>query len=178
MSNYNFEQKAFALHDLLFRLANSESEDWRVFDNRFKTPYPMDIWHNSEFVTIEIPILDGNLDQVKIVTTNDELTITRSIPNSNEKSDKVYEVRGIVKRPFSYKWRVSSKFDLSKLSAEYRNGLLVVSIPYAEAALPKEVKIINYEENWKKVAAGESLDKQENLQQEILSNFKENINNR
>jgi len=144
----------FDTYDLLFKLANQES--WKAFDNNFKPPYPMDIWFNEEFLAIEIPILEATLDDVKITTTNDEMTITRSVSKSDT-TGKTYVNRGVVKRPFSYTWRPGPKFDLTKLSAEYNNGLLIISIPFAETALPKEVKILNHGENWKKVAMGEPL---------------------
>ena len=146
----------FDAFDLLFRIANQES--WKAFDNSFKPPYPMDIWYNKEFLTLEIPILESSLDDIAITTTNDELTITRNQPKP-EPEDRVYVNRGVVKRPFSYVWRPGPKFDLGKLTAEYNNGLLIISIPFAEAALPKKVEVLNHGENWKKIATGVGMTK-------------------
>jgi len=146
----------FDAFDLLFKLANQDN--WRAFSTDFKPPYPMDIWYNKEFLTLEIPILESTLDDIVITTTNDELTITRSAPKADP-ADRVYVNRGVVKRPFSYVWRPGPKFDLGKLTAEYNNGLLIISIPFAEAAIPKKVEVLNHGENWKKIATGEKLDK-------------------
>lgn len=147
----------FDAHDLLFKLSNQNM--WRAFDTSFKPPYPMDIWLNSEYLCIEIPILQSELTDVKITTTSDELTVTRSAPKIPE--DRVYVNQGIVKRPFSYTWRPGPKFDLEKLSAEYNNGLLTISIPIATSAMPREVSILNHGENWKKIATGQSLESEQ-----------------
>jgi HSP20 family molecular chaperone IbpA len=38
-------------------------------------------------------------------------------------------------------WKISVKFDLSKLEAKLDKGLLVLDIPYAESKKPKQIVI-------------------------------------
>ena len=51
-----------------------------------------------------------------------------------------YIHRGIAKRSFNLGWKIDSRFDLQKAKAEFKNGLLQVTIPYAKG---KESKTLN-----------------------------------
>jgi HSP20 family molecular chaperone IbpA len=55
--------------------------------------------------------------------------------------DRIYQVKGIARRSFNLGYKIASRFDLSKAEAEMKNGLLVISIPFAEEAKPKTLKI-------------------------------------
>jgi HSP20 family molecular chaperone IbpA len=47
----------------------------------------------------------------------------------------------VAKRSFHLGYKVGTKYQLSKAKASFRDGLLIVSIPFAEEAKPKVLKI-------------------------------------
>jgi HSP20 family molecular chaperone IbpA len=49
--------------------------------------------------------------------------------------------KGIAKRSFNLGWKIDNKFNLSKATAEFKNGLLVITIPFAKGLEPKTLKI-------------------------------------
>ena len=49
--------------------------------------------------------------------------------------------RGIAKRSFNLGWKIDSRFNLSKATAEFKNGLLQIIIPFAKGLEPKTLKI-------------------------------------
>ena len=55
--------------------------------------------------------------------------------------DDVYIHKGIAKRSFNLGWKIDSKFNLSSATAEFKNGLLQIVIPYSENSKPKALKI-------------------------------------
>ena len=52
-----------------------------------------------------------------------------------------YIQKNIAKRAFNFGWRISRRFDLTKLDAKLQNGLLHLHAPYADDSKPKAVTI-------------------------------------
>lgn len=127
--------------DLLFRNA-LKSATYQPFSVNTKLNYPCDIYFNDEFLTFDIPILGGKIEDIKVTKTDDELYV--SYHRSDKSTDScTYLSRGIVRRDFEFSWKISPKFDLENLHANYRNGLFSIQIPWAKRALPKEVPILD-----------------------------------
>jgi HSP20 family protein len=121
----------------------------REFDQLFSTPtkapaedYPkVNIWadKNSSVLTAELP----GIDPKKLEITCKENTITikgqRQLPEiakgqrylRNERS------QGSFQRSFALPFKV----DENKISAEYSNGILSVSLPQKEKRQPKKIQI-------------------------------------
>ena len=60
---------------------------------------------------------------------------------SKAEENKDYIHKGIAKRSFNLGWKIDSKFDLSKAKAEFVDGLLTVTIPFAKGSELKTLKI-------------------------------------
>ena len=56
-------------------------------------------------------------------------------------NDCNYLHKGIARRSFNLGYKVTSKFKLADSTAEMKNGLLKISVPFAEEAKPKALKI-------------------------------------
>lgn len=107
-----------------------------------KMDYPCDIYLNDEFLVFNIPIVGGNVDDIKLIKTDDEIRV------SYHRSDKLptdvtFLNRSITRRDFELAWKISPKFDLENLHANYQNGLFSIQIPWASKSLPKEVPILD-----------------------------------
>lgn len=120
---------------------------WRNFvdhDSRFNTllekiNYPTDIYETETGVTFELAVVGLNSDEIQIETQSDILRIKYSKEKTEDDSKYIY--KGIAKRSFDLAWKISSKFDLSKLEANLEKGLLTIVVPYAETAKPKSIQI-------------------------------------
>ena len=62
-------------------------------------------------------------------------------PKCCEVNECNYIHRGIAKRSFSLGYKLATKFDLTQATAEMKNGLLKISVPFAEESKPKVLKI-------------------------------------
>ncbi len=58
-----------------------------------------------------------------------------------EANEYRYFHRSIKKAGFDIAWKVSSKYELSKLSASLDKGLLTLEIPFAKENKPKKIEI-------------------------------------
>jgi len=105
-----------------------------------KAPHPVDIYENQNGLYFEIACTGLDKDEVSIDIEGDILKVSH---NKEDKAESLhgYIYKGIAKRSFNLGYKISSKFNLSKAEAEMKNGLLKISIPFADEAKPKSLKI-------------------------------------
>lgn len=108
--------------------------------------YPCDIYVNDEYLTLDIPVVGGNIEDIKVIRTDDEIRVTYH--RSDKTPENVtYISRSVARRDFELAWKISPKFDLENLHANYRNGLFSIQIPRAAKSLPREVPILDLSMN-------------------------------
>ena len=111
-----------------------------------KIGHPVDIFENETGLQFDIACTGLSKEDIDISIENDILKISyNKIPEavSTDHSTR-YIVRGIAKRAFNLGYRVSSKFNLASSSAEMKNGLLRISVPFAkEETVSKKTLTIN-----------------------------------
>ena len=109
-----------------------------------KIPHPVDIYENKDGLHFEIACTGLTKDDIGINIEGDILKVSYN-KSEDDKCCDVNECnylhRGIACRSFNLGYKVASKFNLSEASAEMKNGLLKISVPYAEEAKPKALKI-------------------------------------
>lgn len=135
--------------EIFFRNLLDADSGLRLFNANTRTGYPVDIFfenlqmeNDSGKTTLNFQFaLPGVLPtDVKITRTNDgELRVRYDKPKSNESRD--YISKSISSKSFDLSWKISGKFDLSKLESTWLNGLLTISIPQSVESLPEQVEI-------------------------------------
>ncbi len=58
-----------------------------------------------------------------------------------DEKEAEYIHRGIAKRSFNLGWKIDSKFDLSKASANFADGLLTIEVPFSKGSELKKLQI-------------------------------------
>ena len=90
-------------------------------------------------LTFEVPGLEkGN---IKVTVTDGNLTVT-----GERSSEFSSEVKKFVRNEFGYgkfsrSFTLPEHFDADKVMADYKNGLLVVTLPRKEETKPKEIEV-------------------------------------
>ncbi len=143
--------------NLLFKNGRKHNGSFELFDNQTKVPYPLDVWYNSQFYVIEIPILDAKREDIKITRKLDWLVIDYTRSTKEAEDAKKWVKRSIIKRDFTLEWKIPSGLEYSNLQSVFENGILTIYVPFAKEAKPEEVPILDTNANWKKVAMGEPL---------------------
>ena len=117
----------------------ANEEDWPGF--RCNWAPAVDISENDQNIVVRAEIPGINKDDVRLTVNNGTLTITGE--KKQEKNDEKYNycrnerMYGSFCRSFS----LPSTIDSSKIKANYKDGILSISLPKVEAAKPKEIAI-------------------------------------
>lgn len=109
-----------------------------------KPDYPVDVFQQNETLCFDIACVGLEKEDIHITIESNTLKVAYKKPsiesNPSSKEAPIVLHRGIVRRSFNMGWKVSAEYDLSKLDASMRNGLLQITVPKSAAA---KTKIIN-----------------------------------
>ena len=119
---------AFAEMDKLLSTANIRFPLSNVLVNK-----------KSGDLVIEMALAGYNPEDISISTEDSKIVVEGKAQTHDE--DFEYRLRDIKQSSFKQSIPVSAKFDLSKLDAEFKNGILKVTIPVSEEKKPKQIKI-------------------------------------
>lgn len=134
-----FIQRGVDPFDILVRnFFNSEHTFAPLMDAKIQ--HPVDIFENKEGLHFEIACTGLTKDQVEINIEADVLRVSYTKSKEEERENN-YIHRGVAKRSFNLGYKIAPKFELGQASAEMKNGLLKVSVPFADEAKPKVLKI-------------------------------------
>ena len=103
-----------------------------------KVSHPVDIFETEDGIRFEVAAVGLDKQDISIIVDGDQLRITYEKPNKPEETP-IY--RGIKRSSFNLTWKISTKFDLSKLDASLDKGLLILIVPTAEGKAVKQIKI-------------------------------------
>jgi len=106
-----------------------------------KITHPVDIYETKEGLHFEIACTGLTKEDVNINIEGDVLRVTYEKDGESEIDVTNFIHRGIARRSFNLGYKVSSRFDLQNADAQMNNGLLLISIPFAEQAKPKVLAI-------------------------------------
>ena len=109
-----------------------------------KISHPVDIYENQDGLHFEIACTGLDKNDVDINIEGDILRVSYNKSEDDkccDVNDCTFLHKGIARRSFNLGYKVASKFKLSESEAEMKNGLIKISVPYAEEAKPKALKI-------------------------------------
>jgi HSP20 family molecular chaperone IbpA len=136
MSTLNlFERTPF---DLLVRNFLTQEGNYRPVEQNLKLAHPLDVYQTTEGLTFEIACTGIDKNDLEILVEGQTLRVNydkKSDPESEDLKEELkleYLYKGIAKRSFNLGWKVDPKFDLSKATPSFDNGLLVIYVPFAK----------------------------------------------
>lgn len=106
--------------------------------------HPCDIQETDNGLRIEIAAVGLSKEDIDIIVDSETLRIAYRKTEDEKKKEKDeyrYLHRSIRKASFDLGWKISSKYELSKLDASLEKGLLTLDIPFAKENKPVKVKI-------------------------------------
>jgi len=134
-----FIQRGVDPFDILVRnFFNSEHTFAPVFDAKIQ--HPVDILETEDGLHFEVACTGLTKKDIEINVEGDVLRITY---NKDEETlpEGTWIHRGIARRSFNLGYKIAPKFSLANADAEMNDGLLKITIPYADEAKPKVLKI-------------------------------------
>jgi HSP20 family protein len=125
--------------DILFRnFFNTEDQFAPAFNS--KQPHPLNIYYNDEGLHFEVACTGLTKEDISISVEGDLLKISYQKPEE-ELDFSGYIYHGLSKKSFDLGYKISPKYNLSKINAEMENGLLKLHLPLSEESKPKSIKI-------------------------------------
>jgi HSP20 family protein len=102
---------------------------------------PTDVFHNDNSLIIRMDLPDVNPDDVEVAVQESTLLIngSRKFPYDSEKVRFVR--RGTFYGDFTQRVNLGKGLDLENINARYDNGVLELTIPYAQEVQPKKISI-------------------------------------
>jgi len=123
--------------DIVWKNFFDVNSQFNTFENKIN--YPVDILETEDGLRFELAVVGLSESDLDIQVDGDTLRITYNKPETEE--IKSYLQKGIARRSFDLAWKVTSKFELSKLQASLDKGLLILDVPYADEKAPKKIEI-------------------------------------
>ncbi len=104
-------------------------------------PIPVDIFESEDALTLRADLPDVKLEDIDVRVENQTLTVS-----GNRKFERDEKVKGYHRIERSYgefarSFTVPSTVETERVSADYKNGVLTITLPKAEAAKPRQVKV-------------------------------------
>ena len=104
-----------------------------------KLPHPVDIYERDQGLGLDIACTGISKEDIEILIEGNIIRVNYDKPKEDDLGEYIH--RGIAKRSFNLGWKIDSKFNLSKATAEFKSGLLQIIIPFAKGSEPKTLKI-------------------------------------
>ena len=135
-----FLEKHFSPFDILVKNFFNTEEQFQTPNNKILN-HPVDVYEDEEGLYFDIACTGLNKKQVNIKVEDDVLRVIYHKPDKDEKKDVHTYHSGISKRNFNLGWKIARRFDLSKIEASMKDGLLKLFIPLQPESKPKTVSI-------------------------------------
>ena len=135
-----FLERSIHPFDLLFRNLFDANTQF-VPATEAKQQYPINIFEDDSGLTFELACTGIPKEAIEVKLEGDMIIFNYDKEKTPDSPNRNYIHRGIAKRSFNLGYKVGTKFDLKKASANFNDGLLIVTIPFADEAKPKVLKI-------------------------------------
>jgi len=101
----------------------------------------VDIVETEDELIVKADLPDVRLEDIDVRVENGTLSLRGERKFEKELADKGYHRIERSYGSFMRSFSVPSSVDTEKVSADYKNGVLTVTLPKKEAAKPKQVKV-------------------------------------
>lgn len=128
-----------------------QSSNWDDLFNRFLEPtlrwpsggfeVPTDVFSTDDKLVVRMDLPDVKSEDVEVTVQEQTLVIngTRRFPY--EGKDLRFLRRGTFYGDFTQRIQLGKGLDVEKINARYDNGVLELTIPYAEEVQPRKIQI-------------------------------------
>ena len=136
-----FLEKHFSPLDILVKNFFQEEEQFQTPTNRILN-HPVDIYEDKDGLYFDIACTGLTKKQIELKVEDDVLRVSYTKKDGkNEDENRHNYHSGIAKRSFNLGWKIARRFELVKIEASMKDGLLKLFIPLTPESKPKTVSI-------------------------------------
>jgi HSP20 family molecular chaperone IbpA len=140
MGTQFFLERHFSPLDILVKNFFNTEEQFQTPNNKILN-HPVDVYEDEEGLYFDIACTGLTKKQIDIKVEDDILRVSYTKKDKDEEEDRHIYHSGIAKRNFNLGWKIARRFDLSKIEASMKDGLLKLFIPLQPESKPKTVSI-------------------------------------
>ena len=133
-------QRHFSPLDILVKNFFQDEEQFQQPNNRILN-HPVDIYEDKEGLYFDIACTGLTKKQIELKVEDDVLRVSYTKKDKDEDEDLHIYHSGIAKRSFNLGWKIARRFELAKIEATMKDGLLKLFIPLTPESKPKSVSI-------------------------------------
>ena len=133
-------QRHFSPLDILVKNFFQDEEQFQQPNNRILN-HPVDIYEDKEGLYFDIACTGLTKKQIELKVEDDVLRVSYTKKDKGEDEDLHVYHSGIAKRSFNLGWKIARRFELAKIEATMKDGLLKLFIPLTPESKPKSVSI-------------------------------------
>ncbi len=105
-------------------------------ERRFRKPFPaVNITESADHYTLYLVAPGRKKDSFKVAVINGHLVISSTPQQIDETADRRFMLMEYQLAPFKRSFPLSEKADVTRISARYTDGVLVVHVPKKESAV-------------------------------------------
>ena len=134
-----FLERTHSPFDILVRNFFQQEEEFTTPNNRILN-HPVDIYEDKDGLYFDIACTGLTKKQIELKVEDDVLRVSYTKGKDEKEDIHVYH-SGIAKRSFNLGWKIARRFELSKIEASMKDGLLKLFIPLTPESKPKKVSI-------------------------------------
>ena len=134
-----FLERTHSPFDILVRNFFQQEEEFTTPNNRILN-HPVDIYEDKDGLYFDIACTGLTKKQIELKVEDDVLRVSYTKGKDEEEDIHVYH-SCIAKRSFNLGWKIARRFELSKIEASMKDGLLKLFIPLTPESKPKTVSI-------------------------------------
>src|SRR3979411_259042 len=102
---------------------------------------PVDIYQNGNELVLKAELPDMKREDIEITVDNNTLTLKGEKKLSDEVKDEQFHRIARRYGSFSRSFSFPPTVDATKVSAEYKNGVLTLKLPPREEAKPRQIQV-------------------------------------
>ena len=136
-----FLEKHFSPLDILVKnFFQQEQEEFQTPTNRIIN-HPVDIYEDKNGLYFDIACTGLTKKMINVDVEEDVLRVSYDKKELDKIEETHFYHSGIAKRSFDLGWKIARRFDISKIEASMKDGLLKLFIPITPESKPKTVSI-------------------------------------
>lgn len=128
--------------DVLVKSFFDTKEDFLPAVNA-KNYHPVDVYEDTNGLHLEVACTGIDKKDIEILIEGQMVRVKHTKPEAEVTHDENlhFYSKGISRRSFNLGYKIASRFDTTLAEATFKNGLLIIDIPFAEESKPKSLKI-------------------------------------
>ena len=134
-------ERQFSPLDILVKNFFQEEEQFQQPNNRILN-HPVDIYEDKDGLYFDVACTGLTKKQIELKVEDDVLRVSYTKKDDKDEDENRHNYHsGIAKRSFNLGWKIARRFELSKIDASMKDGLLKLFIPLQPESKPKKVSI-------------------------------------